>query len=117
MLTERAVRERRWGSFPALRIALEEKPPLNRALTSIDDTETEAFARLTEIAALASHYRDDLVGAAQKVGLRQVHDDIEHLAGAISYFADELRTLAHQTRGLHEFLEQSFRRQEKPPEL
>ena len=89
MLTEQGYRERRWGPFPALRKAIEDK--------------FDALVRLVEIALLAHEYETIVRETAHSVGLKPMSRDLlkleEKLEDARSFFelqAKHIRTL-HST--------------------
>lgn len=74
MLSEKALRERKWGSFPALRKVLENKdlPPEYHGTSSVSDNIFEEISRLAEIVSLSHEHHDDLVIVAKTdVGSRE----------------------------------------------
>lgn len=108
MLTEEGYCERKWGPFPALRKALEDKkvPQDYYGLTSVSDNIFDKLVRLTEIAILVNEYRAGIEETAQSTGLEEMFCDLERLEGqlesASSYFnrgAEEVRVLMKR---LHE---------------
>lgn len=106
MLTDEAYRERRWGWLPTLRQALEDKPPLSDGrLTSIDDSASEHFARLLEVAALAKAYPGSVHEVAQEVGRRAMHEDIERLSNWLRGAGRQFAAAADEITQLHRVIE------------
>ena len=101
-LTPEAYRERKWGSFPALRQALENKeiPSNYYGLTSADDNMFDRMDRLMEIAVLVVEYKRDIKETAQSVGreemytdLRRLEENIEQASHFFKRTIEEVRTL------------------------
>ncbi len=69
-LTLEAYKERQWGSFPALRRALEDKkvPDHYYGFTSISDNLFDALGRLIEIGVLTSEFTHDIKEMAKTTG-------------------------------------------------
>ena len=67
MLTEEALRERKWGAFPALRQVLEKAPPSGRRydLTSVSDSVFGQLQRLVAIANQAEEQKEALLKAGR----------------------------------------------------
>ena len=83
MLTEWALRERKWGSFPAMRQVLAVAPATDRhwGFTSVSDNVFAEQRRLVEIANQAEEHRGALLDAVhQTPELRaQMLEDLHHL--------------------------------------
>ena len=80
-LTEKAHRERMWGSFPTLRQALEDKKLPDRfyGLTSAHDNIFDQTRRLMQIALLAVEYEKNIKETAQSVGEDKMYTDLRWL--------------------------------------
>ena len=107
-LTEEAYRERKWGPFPVLRKALEDKkvPSNYYGITSASDNMFEAMGRLMEIAVLASEYQSDIKETAVSMGLEEMNKDLRLLEKSLehaSFFFKEkieaVRTLSDSILG------------------
>ncbi len=90
-LTTEEYRERKWGPFPALRKALEDKqvPSNNYGLTAADDNMFDALHRLTEIAVLANAYEIDIKKTAVSMGQEEMYRDLcklEEFLEQVSHF-------------------------------
>lgn len=101
-LTAEAYRERKWGPFPALRKALEDKqvPPNYYGLTSASDNMFDAMHRLIEIAVLTDEYENEIKATAVSTGREDMYRDLRRLEEALeqaSHFfkrtGDKVRTL------------------------
>jgi len=92
VLTESAIRERQWGSFPALRQVLEAKRPSVRhhGLASVSDNIFERLQRLVQVASLADEHREELFTAGRKS--REIG---ERMAQELWELRRELETLRH----------------------
>ena len=93
-LTEAGYRERKWGSFPALRKALEDKkvPDNYYGITSASDNMFDAMDRLIEIAVLVDEYQSDIKEMAVSIGCEEICSDLEILGQALKrqcYFFEE----------------------------
>jgi hypothetical protein len=108
-LTEKGYRERKWGPFPALRQALEDKkiPFKYNGLTSAHDNMFEAMDRLIEISILVVEYEKDIRETAQSVGREEIYKDLENLftelEGAAHFFErkiEEIRRKMEELRTL-----------------
>ena len=94
MLTEEALRERKWGPFPTLRKALEDKhiPYRYDGFTSVSDNRFAQFYRMCEIADLAHEYESAVRETAQSVGREHILSDLLRLRDdlrAASFFFKE----------------------------
>ena len=93
-LTEKAYQERKWGSFPALRQALEDKqiPSNYFGPTSVSDNMFEAMNRLIEKVMtchsliLCSYIIDEI----HELFVRKFYDRIEYLDIFLAKFSYEL---------------------------
>jgi hypothetical protein len=97
-LTMEAYTERKWGPFPALRKVLEHKQlPAKYFPTSVSDNLLDSLGRLTEIALLASEFRDELMEATKDDFYRAILEDLEHLGSALEwakrFFNDQISTI------------------------
>ncbi len=93
-LTEEGYRERKWGSFPAIRKALEDKkvPDKHYGITSAHDNMFDSMGRLTEIATLVSEYQSAIKEMAVSIGWEEMCSDLERLGQSLkqqSYFFEE----------------------------
>ncbi|MCG6535485.1 MAG: hypothetical protein L7F78_12525 [Syntrophales bacterium LBB04] len=101
-LTPEAYSERKWGPFPVLRKALEDKQvPFNYyGPTTAGDNMFDAVHRLMEISVLTSEYESDIKEKAMSLGREEMYRDLRQLEEALeqaSYFfkrtIDKVRTL------------------------
>ena len=101
-LTPEAYRERKWGYFPTLRHALENKeiPSNYYGLTSADDNMFDRMTRLMEIAVLMVEYKRHIKETAQSVGreemytdLRRLEEDLEQTSHFLKRMIEEVRTI------------------------
>ena len=101
-LTAEAYRERKWGSFPALRQALENKeiPSNYYGLSSADDNMFDRTDRLIQISVLVVEYKRHIRETAQSVGreemytdLRRLEEDLEQASHFFKRTIEEVRTL------------------------
>ncbi len=97
------VRERKWGPFPALRRALEEKHLSEEYIgwTSVSDNIFEQLPRLLEIALLARDFKDGVGETARDTGWEAMHRDLERLHGELDALSGYLRQTANDVRALH----------------
>lgn len=107
MLTEWALRERKWGSFPAMRQVLEGAPATDRhcGFTSVSDNVFAEQRRLVEIANQAEEHRGALLDAVhQTPELRaQMLEDLHHLQKRL----DALRhAFAHEIKSVQALCEE-----------
>ena len=84
-LTQEAYRERKWGHFPALRKALEDKqvPGSYYGITSASDNMFDAMGRLMQIAVLTDEYESDIKATALSVGREDMYRDLRNLERAL----------------------------------
>ncbi len=114
-LTKEAYQERKWGRFPALRQALEDKriPDSYYGRTSVDDNVFDAFNRLLELSILIKEYDNDIVNMAQSIGreeiyndLRMISDNLEgmtnYLKGLTNAIQENIHELSHKIRNHQE---------------
>jgi len=96
MLTEEARRERKWGSFPALRQALESKtlPAQYRPLTSTSDTFFDAILRIFDIADLVQAYADDVQRASIVTGTDEMCRDLDRVMQELNGMAYRFTALS-----------------------
>ncbi len=102
MLTEKASRERKWGRFPALRKALEDKriPVSYYGPTSVSDNMFDALHRLIEIAILAREHESVIRETAQVVGPEEMYRDLERLRGELEATSSFFKQQAEDVRAL-----------------
>ena len=102
MLSPEGLRERRWGRFPALRKALEDKriPDQHYGFTSVSDNMFDALQRLLETAVLAGEHQDDILAAARVVGPEQMFGDLQRLIQDLEAAAGSFRQQAERIRAL-----------------
>jgi hypothetical protein len=99
MLTEEALRERKWGRFPALRKALEDKciPNSYYGPTSVSDNVFGELNRLVEIAILAREHQSVVRDITQSVGREQMYRDLlqlrDDLGAASSFFKQQAEAI------------------------
>jgi hypothetical protein len=95
MLTEETSRERKWGQYPTLRKALEDKriPDRYYGPTSVSDNMFAELHRLVEIAILAREYESIIKATAHAIGPEAVSRDLDRLYhelnGASSFFREQ----------------------------
>jgi hypothetical protein len=101
-LTEEGYRERKWGRFPTLRQALEDKkiPSTYFGFTSASDNMFDAMGRLLEISVLAVEYQSHIKKTTQSAGQEEMYKDLlkleEDLEQAMYFFKrkiDEVRAI------------------------
>jgi len=102
-LTEEARRERKWGPFPALRKALEDKeiPGNYYGITSAHDNMFEAMGRLINIAVLVEEYESDIKETATLVGREEMSRDLHELEDALKGASYFFRSAAGRVQNLH----------------
>ena len=111
MLTESASRERKWGSFPALRQVLEVTPSSTRhiGLTSVSDNVFEQLQRLVDIADRAEEHKEVLLQAVRErpelraqmaEDLRQLQSGLDALRHAFDREIESLSSLCDELHGL-----------------
>jgi hypothetical protein len=103
MSTSEALRERKWGRFPALRQALEGRTlsPEYFGWSSVSDNVFEAVPRTLEIGMLARDSSECLCGAALHTGWHAMHRDLEGLVNELEAAGALLHRLADDVRALH----------------
>ena len=81
MLSPEALRERKWGRFPTLRKALEEKrlPDTYYGVSSTSDNLCEQYRRLIEIALLTNEHEQLVMDTAQVTGREHMCRDLDEL--------------------------------------
>ena len=89
-LTEEAYRERKWGSFPILRKAIEDKkiPDQYYGWSSVSDNMFDRMARILEIAVLMHEFQNDIVELANSGCAMELHKDLDH----IEYILNDARS-------------------------
>jgi hypothetical protein len=102
-LTDSGLRERTWGPYPALRLALEHKDlPLDcYGWSSASDNVFERMPRILNIGLLAKEHRELIGETATKVGWEAIHRELEALARELERFGGLLRSTAHGVDVLH----------------
>lgn len=102
MLTEEASRELKWGRFPALRKALEDKriPDSYYGPTSVSDNIFDALHRLAEIAVLARENESVVRGTAEAIGPEQMYRDLHRLQSELEAASSFLEQQAEHVRAL-----------------
>ena len=101
MLTQEALREQKWGSFPALRQILEDKLSSGRydGITSVSDNIFQRLQRLADVACTAEESREELLQAVRaRPDLRaQLEEDLcrlqEDLEGTLGVFSREINAV------------------------
>ena len=92
-MTQWAMAERRWRSFPALRRVLEDKPVSTECVFSTDETLGEEVSRLLHTSRLVQHYRRQISELADAGDRHQVIEDLHHLK-------QQLEAASHCLRGV-----------------
>ena len=102
MLSEEGFRERKWGRFPALRKALEDKSIPNSYYSpiSVSDNTFEALHRLVEIAILAREHESVVRKTAQSVGPKEMYRDLHLLQDELEGISSLIRQHAKDVRAL-----------------
>jgi len=102
-LTVKAERERKWGPFPALRKALEDKqvPSSYYGLTSASDNMFDAMIRLIEIAVLTSEYEDEIKTTALSTGQEDMYRDLRRLEEALEQASHFFMRTGNKVRTLY----------------
>jgi hypothetical protein len=105
-LTEQGYRERKWGHFPALRKALEDKkiPESYYGLTSASDNMFEAMERLVEIAVLAVEYENAVKETAVSVGREEMYNDLRVVERSLERAYDFFKQKGENVRALYNAL-------------
>ena len=102
-LTAEAYRERKWGPFPALRKALEDKQVPSRyyGFTSASDNMFDAMSRLIEIAVLTSEYENEVKGIVVSTGREEMYRDLRNLEEALEQASHFFKTTRDKVRMLY----------------
>ncbi len=102
MLTKKALRERKWGPYPALRKALDDKriPEGYYGPTSVSDSIFSALDRLIEIAILAREHEGLVRETAQAVGPGDMYWDLQRLQTELEAACSFLEQQAEGVRTL-----------------
>ena len=102
-LTAEAYRERKWGEFPTLRKALEDKeiPSKYYGLTSASDDMFDHMIRLSHIAVLASESENDIKQVAALVGRGEMYQDLHKLACDLDHFSRFFKETSDRVRSLY----------------
>lgn len=112
MLTESALRERKWGSFPALRQVLEGAPASDRhyGFTSVSDNVFEEQQRLVAIANQAEEHREALLDAVRQTpelraqmleDLWRLQERLDALRHAFEHEIKSVQALCEEVHGLN----------------
>ena len=111
MLTEEGYRERKWGRFPALRQALEDKALRQDYFgwTSVSDNIFEALPQTFETGILARDNTESLRETAHRTGWNAMHRDLELLDAELEAAGALLQRLAGEVRALHRLEHESPR--------
>ena len=112
MLLESAYRERKWGRFPTLRKALEDKciPDSYFGFTSVSDNIFDRLHRLVEIAILANEHNSVVRETAQSVGPEEMYCDLDRLRGDLEAACSFFKQHAEDVMALQSNLRASQRR-------
>ena len=78
MLSAEALKERMWGPFPALRVALENEDVPDRyyGFTSVSDNMFDALQRAAVLAVLIKEFAPKIKADATSVGAERMHHDL-----------------------------------------
>jgi len=107
-LTEKAYQERKWGSFPTLRKALEDKkiPEHYFGITSVDENMFDAMSRLIEIATLVGEFKSCVKETANSLGVEKMWEDLERLEDYLKegqrFFERSIRNVRMVARSLRD---------------
>jgi len=102
-LTEKAYQERKWGSFPALRQALENKkiPSESYGFTSVSDNMFESMGRLLEISVLTIGCKNHIRETAQSVGREAMYSDLRRLEEALEQASNFFKRQIEEVQTLY----------------
>lgn len=106
MLTDKAMRDREWNSFPALRQAFEDKriPDVYFGLSSVSDNMFASLHRLLKISVLVREYEKNVRHLAQTVSHYEIYSDLrrleEDLIRASSLFTNFAKEVGNVCRAL-----------------
>ncbi len=105
-LTPEAYRERKWGRYPALRKALEDKeiPSRYYGFTSVSDNMFDATLRLMEIAVLAIEYGSAIREMVPLVGREKMYSDLRALEKSLKSASQSFAEDSDKVRRLYETL-------------
>lgn len=80
-LIEEGNRERKWRSYPALRLVLEDKriPANYFGPTFASDNMFDAMGRLLDISVLAAEFKNYIEETAQTTGREEMYEDLRSL--------------------------------------
>jgi hypothetical protein len=107
MLTDHAIRERKWGRYPSLRRVLEEKkvPDALYGLTSVSDNSFDWVNRLMNITILVDKYRADIKNAVPTLGrdelskdLYEIQSELESCSAYFSGLVDRIGSVLSDVR-------------------
>jgi hypothetical protein len=101
MLTNDAYRERKWGRFPALRVALDGQQRTTPLWISTDDSISDSSSRLIEICELACEHTNEIRTASESVGWPAMHADLKKLAEDLKHLSEFFHRAATQVEDLH----------------
>ena len=107
-LTEKAYQERKWGSFPTLRKALEDKkiPGHYFGMTSADDNMFDAMGRLLDIAVLFDEFKGYVKETANSLGVEKMCEDLKTLENALErargFFEGSIRNVRMVARSIRD---------------
>jgi hypothetical protein len=116
MLTDEAMRNRKWGNLPALRKMLESEPIPERycGLTSVSDTVFQSLQRAAEIAVVATENENRICEQVAPNEIKMVCEDLERLThmlrGASNFFTEHAERMEH----LHKELRVRMERMRQP---
>lgn len=102
-LTPEAYRERKWGHYPALRQALENKkiPANYYGFTSASDNMFESMGRLIQISVLVAEYKDHIREISQSVGREDMREDLKQLEFQLEDAARSFKRTSEEVRELY----------------
>ena len=105
-LTAEAYSEGKWGPFPILRKAIENKqiPETYFGVTSASDNMFDAMSRLIEISVLAVNYEKEIREIALSMGREEMYADLRHLEEALDQASYFFRETKEELRKLYETL-------------
>ena len=103
MLTTKALEERKWGRFPALRKALDNKPFPGDCygITSISDNLGNQIVRSLEIATLAREHAAAVRETAQAVGSERMKRDLQTLEEELRWASSQVEREIEEIQRLH----------------
>ncbi len=102
MLTEEAIRERKWGPYPTLRQVLENKklPSNFYGLTSVSDTMFDRIDRLIKIAILIDNYKANIKNAVPTLGRDELSKDLYDVQSELERTAEYFRDMGQHVHSL-----------------